>query len=513
MTVFRFLADPLFRLLRVPAPALAGLILSACATVPTPEAPPNNPVSAAPLPLESSVISIPLSIDLRELSEEMRQQLPSPVLAGRHQRTLPVRFNAMHTSVSMEPGSCSVTALNCLTRNSVRTVAADYVSPTEAEVLQEMHVRGVDVTLEGRQYAMTAQVEFQVDTRFSSTVAPLGEASCGGSGEDRPRFEIMLGGYLDWDEQGEVVTSPRPYYVRWLQPCVITAYQVNVESLLNLPALRDRLQQALERNVFSRLRQASLHGHLEQIWPELNAPRELRPGVWLLPHPHKVSFAELVGKGRSVSTGILVHAYPEVVRGSRPLVEVPPLPTPGREANGNEGMHMAIRGDMPLARAQELLSRQLAGLRLQVGGEPVRVRATRLFGSADKAVLALTLEQPMLAELYLTGRPVYDLERNEVRFEGLEYTPATRLYLSRAADWLQRESFLAALQSQAVFRFDETLAAALHGVQDLRVAAGQDMTLRGGIQRMRPQSLHFTRDSLVVYVLVEGRLALERRQP
>jgi hypothetical protein len=498
-----------FRLSRLLCVALPATLLTAC--VSAPQAPANRPAAAAPLTLEASAISLPVSVDLARLGADLLRQLPRPFYSGSQTRSLPVRFSAMHTSYSMGPGTCSVTELNCLTRNSVRTVAADFVAPAEAVVSQQMFVRNIDISMEGSQFALTAEMEFTVNTRFKSDVAPQGVADCGDA-RSRPRFEIMLGGHVSWGAQGKPIITPRPYYVRWLQPCNITAFQMNAETVLNLPALRDKLQAAMEDGVFTRLRQVSLRTQLERAWTELNTPREIRPGVWLLPRPQRISFTELEGKGRQVSTSILVQAYPELVKGTRPAVVIPPLPEPEQGVNAGGGMHMAVRGDMALTMAQARLGRRLGAVPLQVKGEPVRIRQVRLYGHGDKAVLGLSLITPLLAEIHVLGRPVYDPENNEVHFEALEFSPQTRAYLARTANWLLDGDFLAALQAQAVLTFDETLAAALHDFRDLRVDAGQDMTLRGGVQRMQTHALHFTRDSLVAYVLVEGRLALESRQ-
>ncbi|MDF2446344.1 MAG: hypothetical protein K0S46_1580 [Moraxellaceae bacterium] len=494
------------------ATLLSSLVLGLAACAVAPQAPPNNPVSAPPLPLAASVISLPVSLDLGQMGAGLLKQLPRPLLASSQNRTLPARFSAMQTALSMEPATCSVTALNCGgTRNTVRTVSSDYEAPTEAVVSQEMTVRALDMSMAGSQFALTAEVEFSLDTRFRSAATPLGVASCGKEGA-RPRFEMMLTGNVGWGSDGEILFSPRPWYVRWLQPCNITAYPATLDSLLDLPGLRDRLQDALEASVFSRLRQASLRAHLERAWIELNTPREIRPGVWLLMRPERVDFAGLEGKGRQVGTAVLVHAWPELVKGVRPDMPVPPMPRPGTGGGDGDGLHIAMRGDLTLREAEASLGRRLAGSVLRVNGEPVQVRSVRLFGHRDKAVIALATSQPMLAEIYLLGRPVYDLERNEVRLRDLAFSEQTQDYLRQSADWLLGGDFLAAVEARAAFPFDATLAAALGELHDLRVAAGDDLTLRGGVLRMQPQALYFTKDSLVAYVLVEGRMALESRQ-
>lgn len=506
MTVFRFTALRRSVLIRILWPLLA---LPSC--VAAPEAPANAPLAAVPLPAELSVISLPVSIDLDGAAAELLRQLPRPLLRSTQRRPLPVRESSLRTSVANGPGVCSVTQLNCLERNSVHTLAADTLSTAEAEVTQEMQLRRLVLTMENGRITAEAQVDLEVGTRLRAEASPLGAVACGGKG-GRARFELQQTGHVGWTPEGDVTISPAGTTLRWLQPCELGGVPGGAAALLDLPALRDRLHALVEQQVLGRWREEQLRTRLAQAWPELNTPRELRPGVWLLPHPEKVAFGELVGKGRTISTAVLVHARPEIVRGERPAGAVPPLPAPERGLAGAGAMRLAVRGDLALEEADRQLRRNLGGTLRLVNGEPVVLEQVRVWGYRDRAVIGLGFRQPALAELFLYARPVYDLERNEVAFAELEFTPQTRAYLRRAAPWMLVQGLLSAVEAQARFRFDEGLAGALHEFRDLRLAAGQDLTLHGGVQRVQPQALYFTRDRLVALLLLEGRLALEARQ-
>lgn len=510
MTVFRFFAlcKPLlvFRAWQALLPVLA---LPAC--VAAPEAPPNEPRTAAAVPPESSVISLPVNIDLDRVGAEVMRNLPRPFLRASQRRLVPVRHSSLSTSVASEPGICSVTELSCLARHSVRTVAADSLATAEAEVAQQMLLRSLALTMDGDRFQWTAQVDLSLVAHLPSGAVPLGATACGETGR-KPRFELQQAGHVSWSPEGEAVLSPGPHTLRWIQPCFLGGLPGGATALLDLPALRDRLQDVVEQQVLNRLRQDSLRNRLEQAWPELSAPRELRPGVWLLPHPEKVTFGELVGRGRYLSTAVLVQARPEIIRGARPEVPVPPLPVPGRGLAGSDGLRLAVRGDMSLVEAERQLLHNIGGSLRLVNGAAVKLERVRIWGNGDRAVLGLGFRQPQLAELYVYARPVYDLDRNEVVFRDLAFTPATRAYLARVAGWMLVPGLLSALQEQSRIHFDDSLAGALNGFRDLRLAAGQDLTLYGGLQRVQPQALYFTQDRMVALLLLEGHLALEARQ-
>lgn len=509
MTVVRSVV-PLVRVRRYfPGTLLPLLLLAACVSAPLPEAPANAPLAAAPLPPEHSVISMPVTLDLDQVAAGLLRDLPRPLLRRTWRQPLPVRRSSLQTSIATGPGSCSVMALNCLEQHSVHTVAAESVVTVVAEVTQEMQLRRLSLVMDGSRLALQAQVEVTVSTRLPPGAQPLGETACGQRGR-RARFEWQQDGHVGWSPEGEVVLGGGETTLRWLQPCAITAF--SAEAMLDLPGLRERLGRALDEQVLGRLRPARLGQQLARAWPELHTPRELRPGVWLLPHPARVSVGDFVGRGHLVSTAILVEARPEIVRGARPVVAIPPVPVPVRGGDGATGLRLAVRGDLSLADAGMRLQQRLGAALRMVNGTRVRLDHVRLWGHGEQAVLALGFGEPALAELHLLARAVYDPERNEVSLRDLAFAPGTRRYLARVAPWLPVPGLLSALEAEARFGFDPGLAGAVHGFSELRQAAGQDLTLRGGVQRIQPQALYFTTDRLVALLLLEGRLALEARQ-
>jgi hypothetical protein len=182
--------------------------------------------------------------------------------------------------------------------------------------------------------------------------------------------------------------------MKWLRPCNITAFQLNVEALLDLPGIRDKVKAAMDDALASGLRQVSLRSALAKTWPELNAPREIQPSVWLLPQPKRVAFAEPVGQGRLVTSGVLVEAHPVIQTGPKPVIKVPPVPSPERGIQG-DAFYLTLTGDIGLQDAARLLNQQMAGKPMAAGAHKVVIEDIRLYGSGDKAVIGLVLAQPL----------------------------------------------------------------------------------------------------------------------
>ncbi|MDP2227522.1 MAG: DUF4403 family protein [Moraxellaceae bacterium] len=481
----------------------AFLLLAACASVP--KAPPNAPQPSVPPQLPPSLISVPVLADLEQVRTQVLKLLPSPVVGGTETQVLRVQFNPGGSKT--EPGSCNITVLDCLAKKAAGAVAVDYTAPMETVITYQVYVRDLGLRMQGSDFAGTVQVEFAVNSRFKSRLAQFGVASCGVN-EPMPRVELGFAGTLGWSADNDLVITPKPWSLKWLRPCNITAFQLNVEALIDMPAVREKVRAAIEEAMQAGYRQLSLRTALAKVWPELNAPREVQPGVWLLPQPERVALVPPTGNGRYVSTGLSVQARPVLVSGPKPQVKVPPVPKLERSVPA-EGMHLALKGDIALVDAAALMNRQLAGKPFKAGSRTVQIDDLRLYGYQDKAVIGLLLSQPVKAEIFVLGKPVFDVEKNEIRFEQLEYSLGTRDFLAKSANWLLGSAFREALQQQARFRFDADLADALKDFRDFRQDLGQGLLLRGGIERVRPQGLYFTQERLEAQVLVDGKLALE----
>ena len=88
---------------------LPAMLVSACASVP--KAPPNAPVPVVPPAVPASVISVPVTVDLDQLREQVLKRLPSPVVSGSQTQVLRVRFNPAGAATDPVPPGAVVEIL------------------------------------------------------------------------------------------------------------------------------------------------------------------------------------------------------------------------------------------------------------------------------------------------------------------------------------------------------------------------------------------------------------------
>ncbi len=444
-------------------------VLAGCAA-PQLVAPPNNPNPVVLPQVETSVINIPINLDLETLRRETLKSAPKPLSKGTVNQSLGI---------------------------------------ATAAVSHEVNLTDMSLVLAGQQFTAKAQLDFSLDTRLNSGLLNLGNLSCGVGNEEKPRIEFTLPGSLYWTTTGDLAIQPDPWQLRWIKPCNISAFKIQADKLLNLPFVRDKVQGLITDSIADGLKQVGLKAMISRTWPKLNEPVAVEKGVWLLMNPQSIGLADIKGNGRSVQTAVSVQARPQLVSGDKPKVVVPPVPQPQRLSSQAEGFHLALWGDIGLDTANGLLNETLAGKPFDAGGKTVLIDSLRLYGNGDKAVIGIKLQQPINAEVYLLGKPVFDVAANEFRLEDVEFDLSTSSFLAKSANWMLHGTLRDTIQQKARFRFDKDLESQLKDFQDYRQDLGYGATLRAQVESVRPQGLFFTPNEIKALVLVDGKLSVE----
>lgn len=456
----------------------ATLLLSACATKVL-DAPPNNPAPVVLPKQEASTVNVPVSLNLDAVRSEVLKRMPSPLAAGN--TTLELKVKVAGTSLT---------------------------APVETQVSHKVWLRDLSMRMTGEQFVIDVQTEFSVATKLNSAITSVGLASCGVN-EALPRVQFTLPGTIKLGPQGKLILNKGNWSTKWLKPCNLTALNLNVESVLNLPIIRGKVEQLVSEAIDSSAGNLSLRPYLANVWPQLVAPREIQPGIWLVLQPEKLGLAGLVGSGNILNTGVTVRARPLLVSGNKPNQPLPPIP-PIEALPKAEGFHVELRGDIGLEQANQMLNQQLAGKPIVSGDRTILIEKLRLYGNGDKAVIGVTLKQPIEGEIYLLGKPVFDVEKNQLSLQNVEYSLATNSFLASTASWLLTGTLRETIEEKARVKFDEDLAGQLKKLRDLKIDLGQGgAVVKASVERVRPLGLFFTQQDIKVFVAVDGKLGFE----
>ncbi len=327
----------------------------------------------------------------------------------------------------------------------------------------------------------------------------------------------------DW----KVLTQPR-ILLKWRQAPgtrvlgVRVTFQGAAEEFL-----RSRIEEALPRidavlNDSIRLREKA-----EKEWVDLQEPTRLStsPDLWLHVRPTSVSLPPLDIEPDRVSLDTRIDTQLALDTKKPRNSETTPLPmvsgTGGKTKTGGFSLQLPILLDYGALDTK--LNADLAGRRLEMGeGRSLTIEKIAVSGNGKRLVLALDiralegmglLSRHRAGTIYVSGVPVWDRFRQEIRLEQVDFDEGTTQGLLRTAAWIGRPILLERLGKAAVFPLAKAAG-------DARIALGRvlknqqvgsGLSFSGSARQVALESVAVTEKGLALLVRAEGTAALEWR--
>lgn len=259
----------------------------------------------------------------------------------------------------------------------------------------------------------------------------------------------------------------------------------------------------------------NLDQYIQQAWRLMHEPVELSEtyGAWLRFNPQALSMTPLESNGEVISANLTLEGLPELYLGSRPVGgRVPPLP-PFRYAIAPEDPSFSIYvGSLiPYAEAERVVRESVVGETFSQGNKSVTVKDVELYGQGNQLVVNLSLTGSYTGNIYLTGRPEFNIRDNRIDIKKLDYTLETQNFLIKSAGWLLRGTLKNKIQDNLDFLIDYNLDDAREQIEaqleNYQLAPG--VTLRGELRELDLYNAYLSQEGINVKVLLNGLLSLD----
>lgn len=439
-----------------------------------PPPPPPVPLLAPVVETPLSSLRIPIQVDLDFLGQRILAAAPVPLVR-----------DTIRKNVSLH-------------------LPAGLTSPAVGVAFRhETTLERIDLNLRGDSLTVVAQVGTKVSGAVEGGSLSWGVASCGDvAGKPTAGLEFTLRGRIFWGPDARILFVPRPWTIRWTRPCELTAFQIRLEDILDLPVVRRRLARTIDSAVETIPDRIQIRPLAEQAWSDLSRPRQIHPGMFLSVRPESLKVAPLRGSGKVLRTAVLLTARPRISSDS--LDSSRALPYIRVDATPDRGFQLDLGASLPLALVDSTLTSLLASRTFQADGRNVRILGARLQGGGDRAVLAVRFAEPFEGEVFLRGSPVYDSTLDAIRFEGLDFDLASRDFLVRTAAFLLHGSIRESIAAASVI----PLGTALEPLQDLSFEATEGIRLHVDVERLLPLGISIDEGMLRAWVRAQGRCVL-----
>jgi hypothetical protein len=510
------------------------ILFVACAT-PHLDAPANAPWPVNPPQLEASSVQAPVRISLDALAREVLANAPKPLVEGNLKQKAIPKPSAPKPAAAVAPVTASGSkiteeahlqspctgALNCM-QQKISSATTEFASrasqlaknigetnlpPVDADVAYKVFLQDIKISMNGQAFTAVATLDFAVSAHVQAGNHDVPLASCG-INEPMPRIEVTLPGSMQWLPDAALGVKTGQLTIRWIKPCTMTALALDMESMLNLPLLRTKINNVINDEVRKSVQRIDLKPVLAQNWPKLQSPQSLSSSVWLTLRPEAMNLGVISGAQNQLETAISITARPRIDSADKaPATAASAPPAIGMAQIGN-GFHIALESHISLQKLDQLLNEQLANKPLTANGHTVLIKTLRMYGNEDRAVICLTLDEPIKGEIYVMARPVFDASNNTLHFDKLDYSLATHDLLAKSASWLLSDTVKSKIAENTRLRFDEDLPKLLGNLRNLNIPLGNSISLQGTLDKIQPATFYFTQDAAHAHLIADGKLEI-----
>jgi hypothetical protein len=252
-----------------------------------------------------------------------------------------------------------------------------------------------------------------------------------------------------------------------------------------------------------------LRSKIEGVWRTLREPISLADGVWLFLDPREIYLRSLQGLGLTLQAEVGLLAFPRVVLGQRPVADSIALPDLQR-TDLPSGLRILIEGEADYDASAALLTRELGGRTLDLGGRDFVIRRLGLSGIGDgRLALEVTFEGAASGTIYLVGTPAFDPSSNTIHVPDLDFDVATRNLLVAGSAWIARDELVTYLRARARVPAADAMNLAREQLESgLNRALSDEVRISGQVIEARVLGVRARRSSLVVQSQAEAVASL-----
>lgn len=363
-----------------------------------------------------------------------------------------------------------------------------------------------DVKLQMRGQTIRYEVPVKVWVRYNAGITRL-EAD----GEIAMNFNTDFDIDRDWNM--ETVTNIETY--EWLKQPRLRVAGMNLPVGFIADIILKRSKTVITQSIDQQVQENfNLRKMVEDVWKQMFDPVLVSPeyNTWLLVNPQNIGMTPLVTDEQSISSVIVVESLPRVSLGERPeamgATDLPPFIF--RDTTLNDFV-IRLRTDVPYEEAERLAKQELLGETFSEGKRSVTIEDLELYGQGNKLIVNTKLSGSYNGSIYLTGRPVYNPKKNVVDIKDLDFTLETRNFLHKSAAWLLKGTLRKRIEENMNFLLQYNLDELKNQLQEQlnNYPITRGIVLDGKLEDLNIQDAFLSTEAIRVDVALVGRLNVQ----
>jgi len=255
----------------------------------------------------------------------------------------------------------------------------------------------------------------------------------------------------------------------------------------------------------------NLREQMENTWKRMFAPTLLSESykTWLLINPQYIAMTPLRMSPELISSTILVESKPRLHLGATPASVSPkPLPSFQFSEAANQDFVVFLEAEVPFIEAERIARTQLQGESFSSGNRSVTVEDIELFGKGNTLIVNTQLSGSFNGNIYLEGRPYFNLQTNSIDINDLNFTLDTENFLHKTAGWLLKSNLKRTIQEKLDFFLDYNLKSLEKELQSQLSSyqISKDIAMNGNLHELQIHHAYLAPEAIKVHVGLRGNV-------
>lgn len=339
-------------------------------------------------------------------------------------------------------------------------------------------------------------------------VTPWSPTCTCGLHEAEPRVNISYKALLQLKNNYTLNTKLQPQEPKPLDKCTVCFWNHDVTATV-IAQLKEQLAIA-GRDIQDSLNKLNLRPQFQKLWDILNTSVRMYDMGYLQINPEKLRISTLFAKNDSLNISIGISARPliSLAKVTDHKTIVPDI----SDFNQRRGFSIFIDAVMNYDSLSLLLTKQLADKRINMDkmGKYMVVNKCDIYGADNEnIIIKIQFSGSDNGILYLTGKPIFNKEKNRIEVKNIDYDIHTKNLLIKTAKWLFNRKIINELNKYSTFditAYSDTLLSKMNAQINRQLQKGVFST--GKVNSLQIIDIYPFKENFILRCSSRGEMAI-----
>lgn len=339
-------------------------------------------------------------------------------------------------------------------------------------------------------------------------VTPWSPTCTCGLHEAEPRVNISYKVLLQLKNNYTLNTKLQPQEPKPLDKCTVCFWNHDITATV-ITQLKEQLAVA-GKDIQDSLNRLNFRPQFQKLWDILNTSVRMYDMGYLQINPEKLRISTLYAKNDSLNISIGISARPliSLTKVTDHKTVVPDI----SDFNQRKGFSIFIDAVMNYDSLSILITKQLSNKRINMDkvGKYMIVNKCDIYGADNEnIIIKIQFSGSDNGVLYLTGKPVFNKEKNRIEVKNIDYDIHTKDLLIKTAKWLFNRKIINELNKYSSFditAYSDTLLAKINGQINRQLQKGVFST--GRVNTLQIIDIYPFKENFILRCGSKGEMAI-----